>query len=692
MDLWNIGDRGVCAALMVLAAVLLAVRLPRRVARAAWLVLLAAGVTNALYLNLLPHNLINGNLVHYYLGAKYPIPYQSFYRSIHAALEEPQVDMRDLGQPDRFVRAKTNEQRAYYIDLLRDEGVEFDPLASLPQLHIQVAKAGVLRRISEQILNDAVPASQVEDFRRDLRLATPRVDGRPVTHDFGFNGSPFYAWVRHLDPTLHRPIGSMTAWLNIAWQALSVLVLAWLAGVALGVDINTRLAMAALVFASWDVIGYALLGLIFAGLWLPVAVTLYAMHRGNAAPAGIAIAWAGLIKLFPFVLLLPAGARLVRVGWRRVRYGKTNESPRRWLLIIAWCGAAVGVLAPAARFSGRSWLDFFDKIMIQFATEGTTANNVSLGKTLSTLGIEGTVLSAVLSVVSLAALTALFLRGSDEAVVAVLPRRALVLLAATGWVVPHWLNYYSVAALLLLPLIAKHHRVGAPAAAVAMAVAFLLPEFGDPVLEEYPALWTLKLMPYILVPAWLVYLEFRPMGLTKGMRRMAAAACAICLALAAAGAWRIHTIKKLSFTASELVNRGEGAAALERYQQLSRLSPRSTVAYTGMAVAYVNLGDADKAQESFERAVRLGPDNARVRQNYGRFLMNRGSTDAAAQEFEIARGLLPFDEYILFDLARARARQRLTAEAESLLTRARELKPTDKGIHALLKEIQDDSP
>ena len=692
MALWELGDRGVCAALMLIGAVLLAVRLPPRVARAAWLGLLVAGIAYALFLNLLPRNLINGNLVHYYLGAKYTVPYRSFYSSIQAALDEPEIGIRDLGQPDRLLRATPSEERAYYIDLMREEGVEFDPLTSLPNLRMRAFNTGVLRQISRRNLSENLPAAQLDDFRRDVRWATDRNRGRPITRDFGFNGSPFYVLVRHIDPTLYQPIGPMTAWLNLTWQILALLALAWLTGIALGLDVNGRIAMAALVFASWDVIGWALLGLILAGLWLPLAIALYSMHRRAAAPTGIAIAWAGLIKLFPFILLLPAAARLVRVGVRRVSNKRTNGLSHPWLKLLVWCAVGTGVLGFAAEFSGRSWLDFLDKITVQFTTKGATANNVSLSRGLWALGIEGLRLSVILSVVSVAALAALFLRGTDEDAISALPRRSLVLLAATGWVAPVWLNYYSVAPLLLLPLVARRHRVGALVAAMAMALAFVLPEFTDPLLVNYPSLRILKLAPYLLVPAWMVFLEFRPTGLPPRARPIAAAVGVLCVLATAGGAWRMHAITKLAFTASEYSTRGDAKSALQHYQRFARLSPRSALAYMGMAVAHQNLGDLHNARSDFEHAIRLSPDDAPMRMLYGRLLATTGSMEEAAQQFEIALRLRPFDQRILFDLARARLGLSQRARAEALLIRAHELQPANKDIRALLTEVQRGSP
>lgn len=677
---------------MTLAAVVLALRLRPRAARAVWLVLLAAAIANALILNLHPVNLIHGNLVHYFLGAKYSVPYKNFYKAIHAALEKPQIGMRDLDDPDRFVRPEPSEQRAYYIDLMRDAGVDFDPLASLGALRDRALSTGVLQRESQRILKENLPAAQIEDFRRDALAADAGVIGHEISVDAGFNGSPFYTFVRHADPTLYRPLGRSTAWFNLALQVVSVLLLVWVMGKTFDLDINGRLAMAVLVFASWDFVGFAFPGLIFAGLWIPVAVSLYAVSRRAMATAGAAIAWAGLIKLFPFILLLPAAARLVRRGLYRRREGNTDGMAHQWFQLLVWCGAATGVLGLASMLGGRSWYGFLDKILIQFASQGVAGNNVSFTKALSTIGISGSPLAVVFSVVSLATLTAMFLRGSDDECLRVLPRRALILIAAMGWVMHKWLNYYSVAALLLLPLLARRHRLGAPGAAIAMAFSFMLPDFDDPLLRAHSILGVLKVAPYVLVPAWLVFLEFRLIGLSRWARRTAAVACAVLLLVTAGETWRMHRIKTLKTSAHECLSRGETDKALEHYRRLVSLSPRDEVGYMGKAAANAILSDVTNAIKDFEQSIRLDPENMHAHLNYGRFLLKKGKIEEAVRELEEARRLAPHNDTVLFHLARSRLEQGNSAEAASLLVRARELNPEDGAIRRLLERAEELAP
>jgi hypothetical protein len=134
----------------------------------------------------------------------------------------------------------------------------------------------VVREEAERILREHLPPGEIEDFRRDVRLALLEEnaerkiegEGRDITWDYGFNGSPFYALVRQVDPTLHRPFGRGTARLNLVWQMTAALLLCWITGLALGVGFTERTAMAALLFASWDFVGWALPGLIFGGAGL----------------------------------------------------------------------------------------------------------------------------------------------------------------------------------------------------------------------------------------------------------------------------------------------------------------------------------------------------------------------------------------------------------------------------------------
>lgn len=689
MTPWYVGDRGVCTGLTLVAGVLLLFGCrarPSRAVRAAWIAVIFVGVANGLALNLQPANLINGNLSLYYLGAKYPAPYAETYRLVQAARDQPQIGIRDLDHPAKMLRSTPAEQRAYYLDLLRATGVSFDPLLPLDSLARRAQESGAVSTEARRILSERLPADRIADFRSDVHVAVAGAKRVPLTIDFGYNGSPFYGLIRQTDPALHAPYGPFAACVNAAWQLLGVALLAWIAGSALRFTLDERLAAAALVVASWDFTGFAMPGLMFTELWVPIAIAVWAMHRRRAVVAGVAIAGAGLLKLFPFLLVLPALVAFAR-SFRSSARGAITSATRRWALTlmaaVATATSALGLLSVA---SDRSWSDFLHKILVEFQAAPNLINSVNPSAALMTIGIPYP--SPLMPAVALAAivlLVAMLLRSDDAQFHAALPRRALVLMATAGWLVKSWLNYYVVAPLLLLPLYAREHRRGAAAMTFAMAAAYLLPEFDDPLILAHPWLHILKLVPYLLLPAWMVALELGSLKWGLVARRVGAGVAAV-LALATVGElWRMRTIQQLAESAGAAFEMGRTEEALDGYRALLRLSPGNASAHRKEAIALATLGRLDEALPSFARAVALAPRDAAARDDYGRALMIVGRNAEAAAQLEAARALTPEDVQVLIMLARVRFSQGRRSEAVALLSRARELEPGEPQIAELLR-------
>jgi tetratricopeptide (TPR) repeat protein len=681
------GVRAVCAVLMAAGGALLTRPSSARWVRTAWIALWLAGLVHALALNLQETNLLGSNLAHYYLGSKYAFRYAEFYRLIQAAQAKPPIGIRDLDRPARLLRADPRAQRAYYIDLLRSTGVSFDPLWPLDSLAARARQSGALAGESERVLRQGLPPQRIADFRRDVLRAVSVRRPRPLTDDYGFNGSPFYALVRHLDPTLGRPFGPATAWLNLAWQIVASVLLVWIAGAALGLDTNGRLAVGGLLFASHDFVTFTLPGLVFGELWLPVALAALAVRRRRAGAAGVAVAWAGLVKLFPFVLALPAIVRLLPVGRNRDRGAGAGVAATWSLRFLVACALAVPVLGGLAWLGGRSWGDFLHKITSEFQSASSMVNSVSRSAALLTLGLHDSPVNAVLAVAALVFLAAMFVGGRDEDFLAALPRRSLVLLAAMGWVVHGWLNYYFVAAYLLLPFYAREHRVGVAAAVFAMAAAFLLPDFNDPLLLARPAMHLLKLLPYLLVPAWMVLLELRQASPGKSPRWVAVLAVAVLVAVTAGETWRVRTMDQLDQVGRACLGSGNAGDALDCYRRLRQLSPRNGRAHMNEGIALATLGRMREARRAFERAAALAPDNAAAQDNFGRALLMEGRVEEAARQLEKARALTPYDPEILVVLARIRFQQGRGPEALALLARARELEPESRELADLSRSM-----
>jgi hypothetical protein len=160
---------------MAIAGILLLLRLRPRAARRAWFVLLLAGLANAWFLNLRPANLTGTNMVHQYLGAKYALPYRDFYRLYNAALGRPPFGIRDLDHPPAMRGEDPRERRAWVLDLLRRERIEFDPLSLLSALERLADSTGALERECDWALRSALPAAQVERFRQPRWSASGRM-------------------------------------------------------------------------------------------------------------------------------------------------------------------------------------------------------------------------------------------------------------------------------------------------------------------------------------------------------------------------------------------------------------------------------------------------------------------------------------------------------------------------------------
>jgi Flp pilus assembly protein TadD len=688
MNLPWLMDHAVGAAFMAIAAGLIAWPPAPRKARVAWGVLALVGATYGLTLNLLPANFPSSNFFHYYLGAKYPAPYADTYRLIHAGQGRPQIGMRDLEHPALVVRATVPEQRAYYIDLLRRARVPFDRLGPLDSLAARARDSGVLGIEADSILGASLPASCIASFRRDVGTLQAAARGGRVTIDYGYNGSPFYGLLRQADPMLHRPLGAVAGWLQLAWQLLGVVLLAFLVAAMLGYAAEERLAAAALVLLCVDFAHYALPGLIFTELWVPVVLAAWAMARGRWWLAGVAIALAGLVKLFPFVMLLAVAVPLLR-SFAPASRGEDRTAPRvRALRLGLACVGTTLALGWASVATGRDWTDFLHKIVVEFQSQLNMANSVGAAALLVAGGVsDRSPLLPVVAVASLAVLAAMFWGREDERFRAALARRGLVLTVALGWVARSWLNYYVVVPFLLLPWVARRHRAGAASALLGMTMVYALPDYGDPGVLGNAWVHVLKLLPFVAIPAWLVWLELREGRWSAGMRRLAMAAAAV-LALATAGEiWRQSALVDLRQRGDAAIADSDGAGALACYDRVARLDPGNATCQRKRAIALAILGRMEESLAGFDRAVKMAPDDAAARDDYARALMMAGRTEGAATQLERAHALAPADVQVLYTFAGLRAGQGRRAEAAALLERARELAPDEPAIGEALKEL-----
>ncbi|PWB71565.1 hypothetical protein C3F09_07705 [candidate division GN15 bacterium] len=679
-----------CTIFMVVAAILLFVKMRDRTARVAWSILLAVSMIHGITISLLPDNWPGRGIVHYYIGAKYNFPYRAFYTLTSAATDRPQIVMHDLDHPPKIIRDSPSEQRAYFIDLLRSEHIDFDPTVSLPELRKLAEESGAVHREAEGILKANLPPDQIESFRRDVKAAlidkNPARDiegiGNDIALDFGYNGSPFYSLVRHLDPTLYLPFGTGTAAVNLVWQLMALAASIWLMGIALGLGTTDRIAVGALFFASWDYVAWNLPGLSFAGFWLPIAVALWAVSRNRPVIGGAAVAWAGLIKLFPYALLLLPGVEMIRSLWRRLRRATARPEWKWSVTFVAATVAATLVLGGISELAGRSWVDFMGKILAQFSSEDYVGGNVSIGQVLIALGIFKSPITIVLRLIGLAAFV-WFLWNTDSTESR--PRLFLIVLAAMPWFVSFWFNYYTMAPLVLLPLIAKSNRLGAAMCAAGLALVFLLPEFASPIVLDNRFLWIIKVVPYLAIPGWLVFVEFRPLFARKAVQRWAIVLAAFAIVLVGGEAARQSMIRRYDAEGGRYLDQGQMQAALGSYNSLLGIAPRNAMAQMSKGICLAGMRQYDEAEASFRRATELAPDQSSTFLNLAHLLLMRGKLADARAAIEKAMALSPYDDAIWVEQARITAALGDRARAKEMVSRALELNPQNREAQALLR-------
>lgn len=692
---WIVSERLPCVAFTLTGALLLALRLRERTARIAWLVLLAASVLYAIVLTAMSANLTNNNIVHYYLGAKYDVPYSQFYRVTYAAASRPQVAMHDLDRPPSYVRGDSTEQRAYYIDLLRSTGQSFDPLAATPSLRQEAISAGAVAREADSILLANLDPTQIERFKDDVRraLEVEREEANTAQEqsqlgdDYGFNGSPFYAALRHLDPTLHRPFDRWVGTVNLAWQIPSVIAGFWLLGAALGLGTTQRLATLALLFASWDLAGWSLPGLILGGLWLPIGLASWLASRGRPKLAGGTLAWAGVIKLFPFGMLIPSLVGIARGVLLNITRRERATYLRTHLSLVGSCFLWAAILTLASLAFGRSWTDYLAKVAVQFGSQAYLLNSVSFNQLLLTLGVFDTPVLSILRLLLAGILGVLLWVAPEPDLPFAHAKRAIVVLALCGFFVDTWFNYYALAPVVLLVCASRTRPLGAAIGVTAFALATLLPEWDHPILRDQPALWSLKIAPYLAVPCWLAWLELAPAKSAPGLKRALWALAALALALAAGEVARKALVRHYEVEGNRALDQGDAKRASLLFDRQLTFSPHNDVAEMNRGISFAMLGRAQDAVASFDRAVRLAPANVRARVNYAHMLLKLGHYDKASAQVEAALEYSPSSVDALLEYGRIRLAQERPEEARESLRRALELQPTNRMALHLLQSL-----
>jgi tetratricopeptide (TPR) repeat protein len=105
-------------------------------------------------------------------------------------------------------------------------------------------------------------------------------------------------------------------------------------------------------------------------------------------------------------------------------------------------------------------------------------------------------------------------------------------------------------------------------------------------------------------------------------------------------------------------------AAAEQYRQETRLSPKSSEAYLGLATAALKIHNYVEARDASKKAVELAPDSAMAHGQYGRALVELSNVDGGIKELEKAVQLAVAIPELHFSLSRAYAKANRPKDAE----------------------------
>ncbi|MFC1453530.1 tetratricopeptide repeat protein, partial [Verrucomicrobiota bacterium] len=600
----------------------------------------------------------HSNQGHYYVGAKYPCSYSDFYGIVKAARGEPQTDYRNLSNPDVMVRSDPREQRLYYLSLLEEHGGEANSALPLEEIAGLCRSRGLIQSEAEAILRKVYAPGQITELKADLRLTDLHTD------DQGFNGSPLYVLLRRLDPSLHFRFSPAVFWINLAWQLLGLLAVVWLSSKALGWNAGDAVLVTALLLASWDYVGWGMNGLVTAGWMLPALLAVWGYRLGRPLVAGSGIAWAGLIKLFPFALLMPAFVAVAKAVAPRQRRAPGMLRPATAISTVLFCLASAALLTALSRATGLSWTEFLEKIVVQFRHAAHTGNGVGLSHVLLSLGIGGSAASGLARVTALFCIGWMFWESRPGDPVSALPRQTLIMLACMVWLTNKWLNYYSVVGLLLVPYLMSRQRKITVLVLLLYAVSFALPEFGHLYPGGLAVLSLVKVAPHLGLPLFALIAEIaasrerppRPSsdllsrhvfrwGHVIALAGVLAVVCALVLEV-----YRHHKAASWFFLGEEHRAQGRTEQTRACFERAVELLPKDAQARFNLALVLEQEGNPAEALRRYREAVELDPGFVTARLNLGILLIRRGDLKGGGEVFRECIRIAPHEEKAHYNL------------------------------------------
>jgi tetratricopeptide (TPR) repeat protein len=133
--------------------------------------------------------------------------------------------------------------------------------------------------------------------------------------------------------------------------------------------------------------------------------------------------------------------------------------------------------------------------------------------------------------------------------------------------------------------------------------------------------------------------------------------------------------EQLALEGTELMNAGQMAAAVEKFQAGLKLAPDSPDTFYNMGFALSRLGRSEEAMAAYREAIELVPDYSEAHNNLGNLLMSAGRLDEAVRHFNLALEADPEQASAQNNLGTALSRMGRVNEATIHFMKAAQLQP-----------------
>jgi len=137
-------------------------------------------------------------------------------------------------------------------------------------------------------------------------------------------------------------------------------------------------------------------------------------------------------------------------------------------------------------------------------------------------------------------------------------------------------------------------------------------------------------------------------------------------------------------TVSELMSKGQYAAALPELYKAEALNPAEAFVHNNLGIALFQTGKTAEAMREYQKAIELNPEFAEAYDNLGNALARQGKLEDAVAQYRKAVELDPQNAKAQSNLGTALGRTGMLIEAIEVLEKALEASPDDVEVHTNL--------